>query len=43
MLWFKSLEITDMLLKGMEVEFINYIDTPIVTAANVAEFLPGEW
>lgn len=39
----KSLKITDMLLKGMEVELINNIETPIVTAANVAEFLPGEW
>jgi len=39
----KSLEITDKLLKGEEVDFINYIDTPIVTAANVTDFLPGEW
>ena len=39
----KSLVVTDMLLKGMEVDFINYIETPIVTAENVEEFLPGEW
>ncbi len=38
-----SVKIIAQLLRGEEPEFFNYIDTPIVTAANVDDFLPGEW
>lgn len=38
-----SVAITHKLLQGEDVEFFNYLNTPIVTAENVEEFLPGEW
>jgi len=38
-----SVKVIDQLLRGEEPEFFNFIDTPIVTKANVEDFLPGEW
>lgn len=39
----KALEVLQKIFNGDEIEYFNFIDTPIITKENVDQFLPGEW